>query len=46
MTISRRGFIAGVALTGVVVPGALYVQRQRAAEEFPETPGEAVVELA
>ena len=24
----------------------LYVQRQRAAEEFPETPGEAVVELA
>jgi len=49
MTISRRGFIAGVALTGVVVPGALgalYMQRQRAAEEFPETPGEAVVELA
>lgn len=50
MTISRRGFIAGVALTGVVVPGALgalYVQRQREeAEAFPETPGEAVVELA
>lgn len=48
MTISRRGFIAGVALTGVVVPGALgalYVQRQRADEEFPAT-GEAVVELA
>ncbi|MFP3830559.1 twin-arginine translocation signal domain-containing protein, partial [Pseudomonas sp. SIMBA_021] len=49
MTISRRGFIAGVALTGVVVPGALgalYVQRQRDAEAFPQTPGEAVVELA
>ena len=49
MTISRRGFIAGVALTGVVVPGALYaqrVQRQRFDEQFPETPGEAVVELA
>jgi len=49
MTISRRGFIAGVALTGVVVPGALYarhVQRQQFDEQFPETPGEAVVELA
>ncbi|AAN69793.1 MULTISPECIES: pyoverdine maturation tyrosinase PvdP [Pseudomonas] len=46
MTISRRGFIAGVALAGVTVPGALYVQRQLTREEFPETPGEAVVELA
>ncbi|MDD1961118.1 PvdJ/PvdD/PvdP-like protein [Pseudomonas sp. 39004] len=46
MTISRRGFIAGVALTGAVVPGAWYAQRQWAAEAFPETPGEAVVELA
>ena len=46
MTISRRGFIAAVALTGVAVPGALYVQRQRDADAFPETPGEAVVELA
>ncbi|MFJ4259409.1 twin-arginine translocation signal domain-containing protein [Pseudomonas monteilii] len=47
MTISRRGFIAGVALTGVAVPGALYVHRQLTRpEEFPETPGEAVVELA
>lgn len=46
MTISRRGFIAAVALTGVAVPGALYIQRQRDAEAFPETPGEAVVELA
>ncbi|MDH1550798.1 MULTISPECIES: twin-arginine translocation signal domain-containing protein [Pseudomonas] len=49
MTISRRGFIAGVALAGVAVPGAMYaqhVQRQRFDEQFPETPGEAVVELA
>lgn len=47
MTISRRGFIAGVALTGMAVPGARYLQRRRASEEhYPETPGEAVVELA
>ena len=37
MTISRRGFIAGVALAGVAVPGAMYaqhVQRQRFDEQF------------
>jgi len=47
MTISRRGFIASVALAGVAVPGAWYAQRQLTADdEFPETAGEAVVELA
>ncbi|CAG8871186.1 hypothetical protein PS627_04346 [Pseudomonas fluorescens] len=47
MSISRRGFIAGVALTGVAVPGAWYAHRELTRKEgFPETPGEAVVELA
>lgn len=45
MTISRRGFIAGVALTGVAVPGALYAHRELTREEFPITPGEATVDL-
>ncbi|MFK3791970.1 MULTISPECIES: pyoverdine maturation tyrosinase PvdP [Pseudomonas] len=47
MTISRRGFMAGLALTGAAVPAALYVHRELTREEeFPITPGEAAVELA
>ncbi|MFS1287977.1 twin-arginine translocation signal domain-containing protein [Pseudomonas sp. CMR5c] len=47
MTISRRGFMAGLALTGAAVPAALYVHRELTREEeFPITPGEASVELA
>lgn len=45
MTISRRGFIAGLALTGAAVPGVYYAQRKLTREEFPITPGEAVVDL-
>lgn len=46
MTISRRGFIAGLALTGAALPAAYYAQRQLTREEEPVTPGEASVELA
>lgn len=46
MTISRRGFIAGLALTGAAVPAALYAHRELTREEFPITPGEATVDLA
>ncbi|WP_259744713.1 twin-arginine translocation signal domain-containing protein, partial [Pseudomonas protegens] len=46
MTISRRGFMAGLALTGAAVPAAFYVHRELTREEFPITPGEATVELA
>ena len=46
MTISRRGFIAGVALTGAVVPAAYYVHRELTRVDDPVTPGEATVELA
>lgn len=47
MTISRRGFIAGLALTGAAVPAAFYAHRELTrAEEFPITPGEATVDLA
>ncbi|MDF3201285.1 PvdJ/PvdD/PvdP-like protein [Pseudomonas sp. 1912-s] len=47
MTISRRGFIAGLALTGAVVPAAYYAHRELTREEeFPITPGEATVDLA
>jgi hypothetical protein len=47
MTISRRGFIAGLALTGAAAPAAWYAQREvrRAYKALdpqdPETPGEA-----
>ncbi|MGY1448910.1 pyoverdine maturation tyrosinase PvdP [Pseudomonas chlororaphis] len=46
MTISRRGFIAGLALTGAAVPAAIYAHRELTREEEPETPGEATVDLA
>ncbi|MBD9461233.1 PvdJ/PvdD/PvdP-like protein [Pseudomonas sp. PDM05] len=47
MTISRRGFIAGLALTGAAVPAAFYAHRELTREEeFPITPGEATVDLA
>ncbi|QTT87935.1 PvdJ/PvdD/PvdP-like protein [Pseudomonas chlororaphis] len=46
MTISRRGFIAGLALTGAAVPAAIYAHRELTREEAPETPGEATVDLA
>ncbi|MBD8150793.1 PvdJ/PvdD/PvdP-like protein [Pseudomonas fluorescens] len=47
MTISRRGFIAGLALTGAAVPAAFYAHRELTREEeFPVTPGEATVDLA
>ena len=46
MTISRRGFIAGLALTGAAVPAAFYAHREWTREEFPITPGEATVDLA
>ncbi len=46
MTISRRGFIAGLALTGAAVPAAFYAHRELTREAFPVTPGEATVDLA
>ncbi|NWE17261.1 pyoverdine maturation tyrosinase PvdP [Pseudomonas yamanorum] len=46
MTISRRGFIAGLAVTGAAVPAAYYAHRHLTREEEPITPGEATVELA
>ncbi|WP_426101002.1 twin-arginine translocation signal domain-containing protein [Pseudomonas sp. PSPC3-3] len=46
MTISRRGFIAGLALTGAAVPAALNAHREWTREAFPITPGEATVDLA
>ncbi|WP_286798605.1 twin-arginine translocation signal domain-containing protein, partial [Pseudomonas sp. UBA4034] len=47
MTLSRRGFIAGLALTGAVVPAAYYAHRELTREDpVPITPGEATVTLA
>ena len=46
MTISRRGFIAGLALTGAAVPAAYYAHRQLTQPDEPITPGEASVQLA
>ncbi|MFK0311179.1 twin-arginine translocation signal domain-containing protein [Pseudomonas sp. NPDC090233] len=47
MTISRRGFMAGVALAGAALPAAYYAHAELTKEpEPPETPGEASVELA
>lgn len=45
MTISRRGFVAGLALTGAAVPAALYAHKELTRPEHPVTPGEARVEL-
>ncbi|WP_073173257.1 twin-arginine translocation signal domain-containing protein [Pseudomonas asturiensis] len=41
MTISRRGFMAGLALTGAAVPAAWYAHREFTRVEEPVTPGEA-----
>ncbi|PTT91851.1 PvdJ/PvdD/PvdP-like protein, partial [Pseudomonas sp. HMWF005] len=46
MTISRRWFMAGMALTGAALPAAFYAHRELTREEFPVTPGEATVDLA
>ncbi|NVZ26524.1 PvdJ/PvdD/PvdP-like protein [Pseudomonas gingeri] len=45
MTISRRGFIAGLALTGAAIPAAYYAHRELTREDDPITPGEATVDL-
>ncbi|NWB87770.1 pyoverdine maturation tyrosinase PvdP [Pseudomonas gingeri] len=45
MTISRRGFMAGLALTGVGVPAAYYAHRELTRDREPVTPGEATVDL-
>ncbi|MCU1738042.1 MULTISPECIES: pyoverdine maturation tyrosinase PvdP [Pseudomonas] len=45
MTISRRGFMAGLALTGVAVPAAYYAHRELTRDKEPVTPGEATVDL-
>lgn len=46
MSISRRGFIAGLALTGAAVPAVYYAHRELTREPFPITPDEATVDLA
>ena len=46
MTISRRGFIAGLAITGAVAPAAFYGHRELTRVDGPITPGEATVDLA
>lgn len=48
MTISRRGFIAGLALTGAAVPAVYYGHKKLThdPEDDIVTPGEASVELA
>ncbi|MBB2885155.1 MULTISPECIES: hypothetical protein [Pseudomonas] len=46
MTISRRWFMAGLALTGAAVPAAYYGHREWTKPDPTITPGEATVELA
>ena len=46
MTISRRWFIAGLAITGAAAPAAFYGHRELTRVAEPITPGEATVELA
>jgi len=46
MTISRRGFIAGLALTGAAVPAAYYAHRQLTLPDPTITPGEASFDVA
>ncbi|MFH0083670.1 twin-arginine translocation signal domain-containing protein, partial [Pseudomonas aeruginosa] len=48
MTVSRRGFMAGLALTGAAaLPVAYYTRRHLAREEEePPTADEAVLDLA
>ncbi len=45
MTISRRGFIAGLALTSAAVPAAYFAHRELTRSTEPVTPEEASVEL-
>jgi len=45
MTISRRGFIAGLAFTGAAVPAVYYAHRELTRDTAPVTPGEASVQL-
>ena len=46
MTISRRWFIAGLALTGAAAPAAYFGHREGTRVDEPITPGEATVDLA
>ena len=50
MTVSRRGFMAGLALTGAAACRWLtthrHLVRLREDEEHPATPGEATLDLA
>ncbi|MGF6209758.1 PvdJ/PvdD/PvdP-like protein [Pseudomonas frederiksbergensis] len=46
MTISRRWFMAGLALTGAAVPAAFYGRREWTKPDPTITPGEATVDLA
>jgi len=46
MTISRRWFMAGLALTGAAVPAAYYGHREWTKPDPTITPGEATVDLA
>jgi hypothetical protein len=46
MTISRRWFMAGLALTGAAVPAAFYGHREWTKPDPTITPGEATVDLA
>ena len=46
MTISRRWFIAGLAITGAAAPAAYFGHRELTWVDEPITPGEATVDLA
>ncbi|MFJ4247029.1 hypothetical protein SAMN04488483_2036 [Pseudomonas helmanticensis] len=46
MKISRRWFMAGLALTGAAVPAAIYGHREWTRPDPTITPGEATVDLA
>ncbi len=46
MTISRRWFIAGLAITGAAAPAAYFGHRELTRVDEPVTPGEATVDLA
>lgn len=46
MKISRRWFMAGLALTGAAVPAAIYGHREWTKPDPTITPGEATVDLA
>ena len=46
MTISRRWFMAGLALTGAAVPAAFYGHRQWTKPDLTITPGEASFDVA